>query len=154
MISYAAYRQRCYRRRASSYIFFVGAAMVVAIIGVSALMTVRIQWRSAESSNDLTAARFCAQTAIEFAFVQINQDRTWRTNLGAGFWGLDHQIGGGLFNLEATFIDDGDGNPNNDDVVLTGIGVYGQATHRVQCTLVAQNAGVVISPGSWERPLN
>ena len=103
----------------------MGTAMIVTIIGLSALMAVRIQRRGAEGSNDLGAARFYAQAAIEHGFAKINQDPDWRTNFGSGFWLTNQQIHGGTYSLDATFIDDGDGKPENDDVVLTGTGVHG-----------------------------
>lgn len=143
-----------HRRRGSSYVFFMGTAMIVMIIGLSAIMAVRIQRWGAEGSNDLAAARFYAQSAIEHGLAMFNQDAEWRTNLGSGFWVTNLAIYGGTFSLEATFIDDGDGKPDNDDVVLTGTGVHGPATHKVQVTLIAQTGGVVLAPGSWKRSLN
>ncbi len=146
-------KHRC-RRRGSSYVFFMGTAMIVTIIGLSALMAVRIQRRGAEGSNDLGAARFYAQSAIEHGFAMINQDPDWRTNLGSGFWLTNQQIHGGTYSLEATFIDDGDGKPENDDVVLTGTGVHGPSTHKTRVVLTAQGTGVALSPGSWQRSVN
>ena len=154
MNNHTASRKHRHRRRASSYVFFMGCAMVVMIIGLSALMAVRIQRRGAEGSNHLAAARFFAQSAIEYGFALINKDANWRTNLGSGFWVTDQGIDGGTFSLEATFIDDGDGIPTNDDVVLTGTGVHGPATHKTQVTLIAQSGGVVLAPGSWQRTIN
>ncbi len=147
-------RSHRHRRRGSSYVLFMGTAMVVTIIGLSALMMVRVQRRSAEASNDLAAARFYAQSAIEHGFAMFNQDADWRTNLGSGFWITDQGINGGTFSLEVTFIDDGDGKPDNDDVVLTGTGVHGPATHKMQVTLIAQSGGVVLAAGSWQRTIN
>lgn len=147
-------RSHRHRRRGSSYVFFMGTAMVVMIIGLSALMAVRIQRRGAEGSNDLAAARFYAQSAIEYGFAMFNQDADWRANLGSGFWFTDLVIYGGTFSLEVTFIDDGDGKPGNDDVVLTGTGVHGPATHKMQVTLIAQTGGVILAPGSWQRTIN
>ena len=147
-------RSHRHRRRGSSYVFFMGTAMIVMIIGISALMAVRIQRWGAEGSNDLAAARFYAQSAIEHGFAMFNQDTDWRTNLGSGFWVTDLVIYGGTFSLEATIIDDGDGKPENDDVVLTGTGVHGPATHKMQVTLIAQTGGVVLASGSWQRTIN
>ncbi len=149
-----ANRQRSYRRRGSSYVLFMGTAMIVTIIGLSALMAVRIQRRGAEGSNDLAAARFYAQSAIEHGFAKINQKPDWRTDLGSGFWFTNQQIHGGTYSLEAAFIDDGDGKPENDDVLLTATGVHGPSTHKTQVVLVAQSGEVALSPGSWQRSLN
>ncbi len=143
-----------HHRRGSSYVLFMGTAMLVMIIGLSALMAVRIERRGAEGSNDLAAARFYAQSAIEHGFAMINQDADWRTNLGSGFWVTNQEIHAGTYSLEATFIDDGDGKPENDDVVLTGRGVHGPASHRTQVMLIAQSGEVALSPGSWQRSVN
>ncbi len=154
MHPYTIRRLHRHHRRGSSYVFFMGTAMIVTIIGLSALMAVRIQRRGAEGSNDLAAARFYAQSAIEHGFAMINQDPDWRANLGSGFWFTNQDIHGGTYSLEAAFIDDGDGNPANDDVVLTGTGVHGPASHRTQVTLIAQSGEVALSPGSWQRSVN
>ena len=154
MNNQTATRKRRFRRRGSSYVFFMGTAMIVTIIGLSALMAVRIQRRGAEGSNDLAAARFYAQSAIEHGFAMINEKSDWRTDLGSGFWVTDQDIHGGTYSLEVTFIDDGDEILENDDLVLTGTGVHGPATHKTQVTLTAQGSGVALSPGSWQRSLN
>ena len=151
MNNQTATRKRRFRRRGSSYVFFMGTAMIVTIIGLSALMAVRIQRRGAEGSNDLAAARFYAQSAIEHGFAMINQKADWRTDLGSGFWIPAVNIHGGTYSLDATFSDDGDGNPDNDYVVLTGTGVHGPARHKTQVTLTAQGSGVALSPESWQR---
>ena len=153
MNNHTASRKHRYRRRGSSYVFFMGTAMIVTIIGLSALMAVRIQRRGAEGSNDLAAARFYAQSAIEHGFAMINEKPDWRTDLGSGFWFTNRDIHGGTYSLEATFIDDGDGKPENDDVLLTGTGVHGLASHKTQVMLNAQGSEVALSPGSWQRSL-
>ena len=156
MNNHTASRKHRYRRRGSSYVFFMGTAMIVTIIGLSALMAVRIQRRGAEGSNDLAAARFYAQSGIEHGFSMINQYPDWRTNLdlGSGSWITDQNIHGGTYSLEAAFIDDGDGNPENDDVLLTGTGVQGPASHKTQVRLNAQSGEVALLPGSWQRSVN
>ncbi len=154
MNNHAASRKHSNRRRGSSYVFFMGTAMIVTIIGLSALMAVRIQRRGAEGSNDLAAARFYAQSAIEQGFAMINEKPDWRTDLGSGFWITVQNIHGGTYSLEATFIDDGDEILENDDLVLTGTGVHGQASHRTQVLLNAQSGEAALSPGSWQRSLN
>ena len=143
-----------HRRRGASYVFVLGTGMVVMVMGLSTLMMVRIQRRSNEGSNDLTAARFYAQSAIEYGFAKINQDPDWRMNLGAGPWATDQPIGRGTFSLEAAFVDDGDADASNDPVTLIGSGVSGEAMHRTQVTLIPQGVVVVVSPGSWKQVVN
>lgn len=75
----------------------------------------------------------------------------WRDNPGCGVWAAKQPIGNGTYTLLAAITDDGDGQADNDPVVLTGIGVSGRARHGMQVTIVPQNGGMVISPGSWEQ---
>ncbi len=143
-----------HRRRGASYVFVIGTGMLVMVIGLSTLMMVRIQRRVNEGSNDLTAARFHPQSAIEYGFAKINQDPGWRKNLGAGSWAIDQPIGRGAFNLEVTIEGRVDTVIRADDsLAFVGTGVSGQATHRTQVTLILQGDSVVLSPGSWKRPL-
>lgn len=148
-------RGTAYRRRASSYLFFLGTAMAVTVIGLSALTAVRIQRVDAVATNELTAARFYAQSAIDHAFTLINSDASWRTNLGIGVWLDGVALGQGSYRVEAAFQDDGDGNPANDNVTLTGTGIVGdRVTYKIEVTLLASSDGVSISPGSFRRVIN
>ncbi len=121
----------------------MGTAMVVMIIGLSALMAVRIERRGAEGSNDLAAARFYAQSAIEIGFAHINEDPNWRTTYANGVWKADQPIGTGTYTLQGIDPIDGDlSNNETDPLVLTGTGVSGQATHKMQVGLQAQIPGL------------
>lgn len=141
---------RRHRRRGVTYVLLVGTAMIVTVIGLSALVAARVQLRSAEGTNDSAEARFYAQSAVEMGFLMIRGTSTWRNDLGSGFWLTDQPIGTGTFSLEATILDGG-GDPNDDPVVLTGTGVCGQARHKMQATAVPQDGGMVIAPGSWRQ---
>ena len=129
-------------------------AMMVTLIGMSALQVIRVQRRSAQSAKGSTQARYYAQSAIEMGFVMINQDPAWRTNLGSGAWIADEPIGDGTMSLNATIQDQGDADPDNDVVVLIGTGVEGQAIHKMQVTANAYSGGMVVEPGSWMRNAN
>ena len=146
-------RRRNHRRRGVSYVFFLSIAMFVTIIGLSALTVVRIQRRDANNANDLSAARLYAQSAIELGFATIHLDPTWRDNLGSGTWLSGQSIGAGTLNLDTAILEDGDENPENDPLLLTGTGVCGQARHIIEVTLEAlsDHGGLVVSPGSWKQ---
>ena len=141
-------------RRGSAYVLFLTTAMMVTLIGMSALMVIRVQRRSAQSAEGSTLACQHAQSAIEMGFVMINQDPAWRTNLGSGAWITDQSIGTGTMSLNATLQDQGDSDPDNDSVVLIGTGVEGQAIHKMQVTADADSGGMVVVPGSWMRNAN
>ncbi|MBU0617198.1 MAG: hypothetical protein KKI02_05740 [Planctomycetes bacterium] len=145
-----ATRARC---RGAAYVFFLGTALLVTIIGLSALTVVRIQLRAAEGANDVTAARIHARSAIDLGLAMINLDTNWRGNLGSGPWASDRPIGDGTLSVEVTIIDDGDGNAANNIVELTGTGAQGEALHITKVTLVPSSdlGGMVVSSGSWAR---
>ena len=135
-----AYR---YRRRGSSYVLFLGTAMMVTVIGLSSLMVVRIQRRSDDGTNDVATARFYAQSAIEMGFAHINEDPNWRTTYANGVWEADQPIGTGTYTLEVTDPNDGDlSNNEADSVVLTGIGMQGDACYKLQVTLQAEGGAL------------
>ncbi len=144
---------RRYRRRGVGYVYFLSTTMLVAVIGLSALMYARIQRRSAQGGDHSLAARFYAQSALELGFAVIHLDPNWRTNLGSGIWISDQPIGDGTLSLDVSILDDGDGNPDDDPALLVGTGVHGQATHRIEVTLgvLSDKGGLVTSIGSGKR---
>ena len=125
-----------HRRRGSVYIAVLGAAMIVTIIGLSALLATGIQRRSAGAMNRAMNARFYAQSAVEMGLHLVLVDRNWRANRVDGTWIAKQSIGSGTFSLEATDPEDGDLSDSVDDLlVLTGTGIDGQARHKMQVTL-------------------
>ena len=67
-----------YRRRASSYVAVLSTAMIVATIGLSALMATRIQRREVENTNDAARARLYAQSASDLALYSLSASTTCR----------------------------------------------------------------------------
>jgi hypothetical protein len=128
--------------------------MLVMVIGLSGLLVGRIQLRSAEGADESAAARLYAQSAIELGFTMIHKDTAWRDSLGEGLWITDQAIGAGTMSLEASFVDDGDENPDNDPVLLVGTGVVGAAQHRMQVTLLPDRGGMMVSPASWQQKVD
>ena len=143
--------RRNYRRRGSMYLVVLGTAMLATILGLSALYVVRIERRIAQGSSDRLEARLYAQAGIELGFLLIRQDPDWRKTLETGYWAAKQPIGNGTYTLWAVIVDDGDGQPDNDPVILTGIGFSGRARHAMQVTIVPQDGGMVVSPGSWRQ---
>ncbi len=123
-------------RRGSVYVAVLGTAMLVTVIGTSAVWAVRIQRRSAQAANELSDARHHAQSAVDLGRYLIQQNPNWRQIFPNGTWISERTIGGGTFTLQVT--DPNDGNLNDsqyDPVILTGTGIKGQARHKVQLTL-------------------
>ncbi len=146
-------RSRRYRRRGVGYVYFLSTMMLIAVIGLSALMYARIQWRSAQGGDHSIAARFYAQSALELGFAEIHLDPSWRTSRGGGAWFTDLPIGDGMLSLDVSILADGDGFPDNNPVLLVGTGVHGQATHKIEVTLstLSDMGGLVTSIGSGKR---
>jgi hypothetical protein len=122
------------------YVAVLSAALIVSVIGLSALAAVRVQRLGAEGTNDLVAARFYARSAIEMGLHWIRSDPNWRDNRPNGVWAANVPIGNESFTLEGT---DPDALPLNNDLneplVLTGIGVKGDARYKLQVTLVPES---------------
>lgn len=125
-----------YRRRASMYVMVLGTSLAVSIIGLSALMVVRLERRWAEGSNDFLQARFLAQSAVEMGLFLIDDRADWRNTYPSGVWISDQPCGKGTYTLEGLDPNDGDlSNNDTDPVVLIGTGEQGQARYRLQVTL-------------------
>jgi hypothetical protein len=142
-----------HRRRGMSYVYFLGTVMLVSVVGLSAAMYARIQLRFARQSDHSVSARFYALSALELGLARINLDPDWKANLGSGVWFTDQQIAEGTCSLEVSILDDADGNPHNDSVLLVATGVHGEATHKIEVTLEAlsDSGGLVIAAGSAQR---
>jgi Tfp pilus assembly protein PilX len=125
-------------RRGSAYLIVLAAAMIVATLGLGALLAVRSQNRAARALMDAAEARQNAHSAIELGRLWISQDPKWRSNRPNGAWATNQPMGAGSYSLEVTDPLDGDlANRPHDPVVLKAIGVKGQARHIAQVTLTA-----------------
>ena len=126
------------RHRGSAYVLVLSASLLVAVIGISALMAARIQHRAAAGTDDLAEARIYARSALEIALHHINNDPTWRTTYGNSNWPKNQPIGNGTYTIEAVDPADGDVTTGNlDPIELTGIGVRGMATQKIRVRLEA-----------------
>ncbi len=127
-----------HRRRGSMYVAILGCAMIVTVIGLSALMATRVERQYAQGTGDFAQARLYAQSTVEMGFHRIANDPNWRSTYPNGVWETDQPIGQGTYTLEG--IDPNDAELNNDDmdpVVLTGIGEQGDTRYKLQVTLTA-----------------
>ena len=128
--------RQAYRRRGAMYVVVLGCAMLVTVIGLSAVLTVRVQRRAAEDTGDYAQARLHAESAIRMGCHILQQDPSWRDNYSNGVWVLDQPIGSGSFTLEGIDPQDGDlGNSNEDPLVFIGTGAQGAARYKLRTTL-------------------
>ncbi len=131
------------RRRGGVYILVLGSGVLVMVIGLSALMAIRVERWAAEGSTDLVQARVNAQTAIDMGMWRISQNPNWRTTYVNGVWELNRNTTVGSYTLSG--VDPIDANLSDDvmdPLLLMGTGQAGQATYRLQATLTADAKGV------------
>lgn len=127
--------------------------MTVAVIGLAALLALRIEHRTVETGGDFAQTRLYAQSAIEMGFFWIADDPEWRNNRPTtGVWVVDLPIGNGTFTLEAYDPEDDNlqAEPNN-SFVLIGTGMQGEARYKLQVTVIPEKGGYEIAPGSWRQ---
>ncbi|HUU84568.1 MAG TPA: hypothetical protein VM243_13805 [Phycisphaerae bacterium] len=131
--------QRKNHARGSVYVPLLGVAMLVTIIGLSALLAGRLRHRQTRDSSDLAEARFYAQSGIDWGLLVIKQNPgSWRNMFDAWAEGplMANALGAGSFALEATDPVDGDlTNNTTDPVVLTAIGLKGRARYKLRLQL-------------------
>jgi hypothetical protein len=124
------------RRQGGVYIAVLGSAMIIALLGLCALIGQRIQNRLVSASVDIRQAQLNANTAVELALLTMKQDANWRTNNINGNWFTNRSTGAGT--CTANVIDPVAGNltsnPDN-PLVVTGIGYSGQAEQRLKVTV-------------------
>jgi len=126
-------------RRGSIYVAVLGTAVLVVIIGLSALTLVRVQRRDAEQVYELAQARLHARSAIELGLLAIANDANWRSSRGGGMWFTDKPLGTGRFSLKVEDPRDGDvTNAICDPVLLTACGYQGQARQMLQVKLESE----------------
>ena len=130
-------RNRTPRRRGSIYVVVLGTSTVVTVVGLSALMAMRVERRSAEGLGDFAQARMHARSAIELGIWQIGVDSNWRGRT-SGVWETNKPIGTGSLALSVEDPLDGDlGDDSRDGLVLTGTGWEGDARFKLEVLLEA-----------------
>ncbi len=85
------------RRHGSAYILFLSTAMLVTIIGLSALMAVRVKMRAAEAGHDGTAAQLYAQSAVDAGLLAMYADASFRSAIDHDTWQAAQLVGDGSF---------------------------------------------------------
>src|ERR1041384_7313980 len=72
------------RRQGGVYIAVLGSAMIIAMLGMCALIGQRIQNRLVTASIDIRQAQLNASNAVELALLAMKQDTSWRTTYANG----------------------------------------------------------------------
>ncbi len=124
------------RRAGGVYIAVLGTSLIVALLGLSALMGQRIQNRMLTATSDIRQAQLNANSAVELALLTMKQDANWRTNYTNGDWFTNRGTNAGACSLNVTDPVDSDlANSADDPVVVLGIGRSRQAEQRVEVTV-------------------
>jgi len=124
------------RRAGGVYVAVLGTSLLIALLGMCAIMGQRIQNRLIRSSSDIRQAQLNASTAVELALLTMKQDTSWRSNNVNGNWFVNRSTGNGTCTVNVVDPIDGSLSNNGDDpVVVTGIGYSGQAQQRVKVTV-------------------
>ena len=122
-------------RRGSAYLAVLGAAMLVAIIGLGALSVVRSQRVMVLSEVDTAAARIAARSGIEWAAQVAASDPNWR-NRGSPW--PSQTIGDSTVVVAPSDPSDGNlGNRPTDPLLLQATATRGRARQILQATLTA-----------------
>jgi len=125
------------RRRGGVYVLALGTALLVTVIGVSALLVARGQRIAIADAQDFCRARHAALAAIDVGLEAMEASSNWRTLLPSGAWVTSASLGGARLSLRGEDPDDGNLTDNKaDPVVLTGTGYCGHARYQVSVRLV------------------
>ncbi len=129
------------RRVGGVYIAVLGSAMIIALLGLCALIGQRIENRLVSASTDIRQAQLNANTAVELALLTMKQDANWRTDYANGNWFTNRSTGTGTCTVSVVDPLDGSLSNNPDDAaVVTGIGYRGQAEQRVSVAVDPQKS--------------
>ncbi len=142
--------------RGSAYVFIVGAAMLLTVIGLGIVAISRLQVRAHGLSRDAEEASFTASSAVEHGLATVANNPAWRTAYASGAWVPSIALNRGTFTWK--LVDEQDGNLANNPsqpARLYGKGVVGGAS-RVYSVLLEVGADSLahVQPASWRTELN
>ena len=132
-------RPRAARRRGSIYAVVLGMALLVSLIGLSAVAVGRVNLKVAAVGGDGADAELLALSAVEHAAATINSDPAWRTRYSNDVETSPVNLGRGTFTWK--LVDEADGSLSTgglQPVRVKGIGRVGEAA---RCYSVQLNPG-------------
>ena len=135
------------RRRGTVYLVVIGAAMIVSIIGLSAITVARLQLRMARTADAVSEADLLALSAIEQAVTVLESTPGWRSVYTHDTWEPDQPWGAGFFKWKLV-ADSGDlQTPPDGDVRIVGYGQVGDAIQ--QRSVYVVDSGATLQEGTW-----
>ncbi len=108
------------------YVAVLGVALVVTVIGLSALLTVQLANRSADLLESAAKADFYAQAYVDLTLNKLVNTANWRTTYTNDTWTADRTIG--EVTCAFRLVDEADGNLADD--ANEPVRVYAKATMR------------------------
>jgi hypothetical protein len=123
-------------RRAAVYLVVLITSAIVAVTGVTALTVARLERRTADNADSFSAARFLAQSGLDFGIFLTSQNTDWRARFADGSLLAKRSLADADFELYASDPVDSDLEDwAYDPVVLTAVGCSGAARYALQTTL-------------------
>jgi len=121
------------------YVAVLGCAMVVTVLGVSAILVTRVEGKVMMGAADLAAARNLAQSSIDLGLFTMYNNTSWRTAIAPGAWRTNQAAGDGLISLSVTDpVDSVFSDTRWEPVTFTGTGKVREAQYLLEATAVAQ----------------
>ena len=155
----AAGRARA-RRRGSIYAVVLAMAILVSLIGLSAVAVGRINLRTAGTGGDAMAAELLALSAVEHAIAVVNREANWRDRFENDVETPEVRLGNGTFAWKLVdgttdanqdgAMEDGDGDLGAGGLQparLFGIGRVGDARRAFSVVLVPNGPNQLNNPG-------
>ncbi len=128
--------RRGLRARGSVYVLVLGVTAIVGIIGMSALLAVRLEHRGVAGRADAAQAQQLANAALQIVHARLAADPGWRNAHTSGQWSAYENIDGiGRFRFKLADEDDADPSNHEAPVRLTAQAQVGRATRLVSVAL-------------------
>jgi Tfp pilus assembly protein PilX len=128
-------RTRHARRGMAIYFTVVSTALIVSLLGLTGLTLVRIERKQMAVSNERTAARMNARSAVDLALRVIANDSNWRTTYTNGVETTPQSLHANASGTLSWILEDSDGSLTDADTNLRLKGV-GRVGNTVQVSSV------------------
>jgi hypothetical protein len=132
-------------RRGSIYAVVLAMAILVSLIGLSAVAVGRINLRSAAAGGDGSAAELLAFSGIEHATTVLNTDSTWRSTYADNTETPQLRLGGGSFTWKVLYADPTLPASALQPVRVVGYGRSGDAIRRYSVRLLPKGTNILIN---------
>ena len=124
-------RKRCCRR-GGAYVLVLCLAMLLTVLGLSAISTARIGLRAQQFDSEAAQAVALAESAIELGLYHMTEDDYWRTTYTSAQWSTARPLGDGVIEFGLVDEDDGDlADDASEDVRLYGKACVGDSVRVV-----------------------